>query len=458
MNTRQILLLAGFLLGFMVTGRAQSLAPSPFLAGDRWCVLGDSITEGGGYHHYVELFFLTRYPNTPIHVINSGIRGDTATGANHRLGWDCLEHKPTVVSVMLGMNDVGRSYYKYKESADFFKNCLERAKAYEQEMRALTRSLVGSGARVILIKPSIFDDTADLPTPNLPGCGEALAGYSNIVDKIASDHNLALVDFNAPMTAINSRQQKIEPHFTIVGPDRVHPTAPGHFVMAYEFLKTMGVQGVVSNIAIMVNDTASYKADHCKVSDLKVETEGLSFQCVEDSLPFPVESSARLSLNFVPFTRDYNQQIFQVEGLKPGAYELLIDGKIIRKFTSAQLVIGVNLAEEQATPQHQQAMQVLAALQLKWNAAAKLRSIAFIEHNVWPKVSRPLTPEKISAELEAGLTKLSTNVAWKGRLKANYLADKASEPALLKVIEDTLATARRCSITTPHRYVLRLTK
>jgi hypothetical protein len=84
-----------------------SLAAGAFESGDRWCALGDSITEGGYYHRYVELFYLTRFPQRKLDVVDCGIRGDTAPRATQRVQWDCLWAKPSVVSVMLGMNDVG---------------------------------------------------------------------------------------------------------------------------------------------------------------------------------------------------------------------------------------------------------------------------------------------------------------------------------------------------------------
>jgi len=160
-------------------------AAAPFVAGDRWCVLGDSITESGYCHRYVELFYCTRFPERKLDVVNCGIRGDTAPGALQRLQWDCLNAKPTIVSVMLGMNDVGRSFYKYKDSQDFDQKCTERAETYDQAMRKLTKSLLDSGAKGVLITPSTFDDTADLRSVNLPGCRAALAGYANCLRAIA---------------------------------------------------------------------------------------------------------------------------------------------------------------------------------------------------------------------------------------------------------------------------------
>ena len=78
-----------------------------FQSGARWCALGDSITQEGWYHHFVELFYRTRFPARPLQVVNCGIAGDNAAGALKRLRRDCLDANPTVVSVMLGMNDVG---------------------------------------------------------------------------------------------------------------------------------------------------------------------------------------------------------------------------------------------------------------------------------------------------------------------------------------------------------------
>ena len=161
-----------------------------FQAGERWGVLGDSITQSGSYHRYVELFYLTRFPALSLDVINSGIAGDTAPRALQRLKWDCLDAKPTVVSMMFGMNDANKDL-----------------ESYEQAMRKLTGLLLDSGAKVILIKPSIFDDTADLPQANSPGTGAKLAKFAERVQAIADDYQVQTVDFNTPMTVVYRDQQ-----------------------------------------------------------------------------------------------------------------------------------------------------------------------------------------------------------------------------------------------------------
>jgi lysophospholipase L1-like esterase len=446
-----------FLTLLSCSGKSQDLAPRPFQAGERWCVLGDSITEGGGYHHYIELFYLTRFPTRTINVINCGIHGDTATGAYQRLIWDCFESKPTLVSVMLGMNDVGCSFYKYKDSQDFEKKCNERAETYDQAMRKLTGALVDSGAKVFLIKPSIFDDTADLPTPNLPGCGAALAGYGNRMQAIAEKFQVPTVDFNTPMASINAKQQKRDPHYTIVGPDRVHPKTPAHFVMAYEFLKAQKLLGVAARIVI---DAAAGKAgplENCEVTGLNAQPNSVSFTCFKGTLPFPVATAAQSALEVVPFTQELNQEILPVRGLLPGDYELKIDGQKVRIFSSKELHEGVNLAVESETPQIKQAKMVADTLNRKWAAAAKLRSIAYIEHNAWPDAKRPVDPTRISTELDEKLKMISgTNETWCVRLKKNYLACREIEGDLCWEMEAAVPAALQAAQPKPHRFEIKV--
>jgi lysophospholipase L1-like esterase len=372
-----------------------------------------------------------------------------------RLQWDCLAAKPTVVSVMLGMNDVGRSSYKYKDSQDFEKKCNERAEIYEQSMRKLTKSLLDSGVKVILIKPSIFDDTADLPVPNLPGCGSALAGYASRVQAIADEFKMATVDFNGLMTAINAEQQKRNPHFSIVGPDRVHPTEPGHLVMAYEFLRAQKLSGTVSRITIDAAAGNPGILENCVVENLKIQTNEISFTCLEKSLPFPVEMKATPALELIPFTQDFNQEILQVSGLMPDNYELSIDGKKINTYSAAQLANGVNLARESNAPQLQQSLVVLASLRNKWKAETKLRSMAFIEHTAWPNAKRPLDIAQISADMDTQLSKIAgSNSAWKEQLRKNYLEIKPREVALHREAEEAVNTARLVAQPMPHKFTL----
>ena len=435
---KRIFTLFAFLLLATLAAPQAAVTVPPFQFGDRWCVLGDSITRSGQYHRYIELFYLTRFPALKVDVINCGISGDTAPGALKRLQRDCLDAKPTVVSVMLGMNDRSGS-----------------TETYDKAMRQLTQSLIDAGAKVILVTPSIFDDTADLAVANSPGCGAILAGFSNRVRAIADEFKLPVVDFNGPMTVINAEQQKRNPKFTIVGGDRVHPTQPGHLVMAYEFLKAQGLSGLVSRITI---DAATGKAgplENCTVDKLEVRDSEIRFACLENALPCPVEDKATPALDLVPFNQEFNQEILTVRGLATGDYELSIDGKGIRKLTAAELADGVNLAGEPNTPQVQQSLAVLAALQKKWDIVARLRNLAYCEHCSWPDAPRPLDFSQMPAKLAAREARVGGKNTSVIKSHKEYLEDKPKEAELYREMGEAMQAARLAAQPKSHEFSLR---
>jgi lysophospholipase L1-like esterase len=445
------------LLAASVQAVAETTAPAAFVSGDRWCALGDSITAGGQYYRYIEVFYLTRFPEKKLEVVNSGINGDTGPAALKRLDWDCLDAKPTVVSVMLGMNDVGRSFYKLEYRKPTFEaECAARAETYDQAMRQVTKRLLKAGVKVILIKPSIYDDTAELPMTNLPGCGAALTDYGRRLQAIADELKVATVDFNSPMAAINAERQKQDPHFSIVGRDRVHPSESGHLVMAYEFLRAQKVSGIVSRIVIDAAAGKPGKLENCAVTNLKIQPKEVSFTCIENALPFPVSKLAAPALAFIPFTQELNQQVLQLSGLTPGDYELSIDSKKIRTFTAAQLAAGVNLAEEINTPQLQQAASVQATLQQKWKASINLRSMAYVEHNGWMDAKRPLVLDQIAPEVDARIATLAgPDQATIEKMKKGYLDLKVMETELHRDVENATKAARLAAQPKPHLFTLR---
>src|ERR1035438_7237204 len=65
------------LLVLLALSCAQA-ANGPFQDGDRVCFVGDSITSGGGYHAYVQLFYATRYPTRELTYFNCGHSGGSA--------------------------------------------------------------------------------------------------------------------------------------------------------------------------------------------------------------------------------------------------------------------------------------------------------------------------------------------------------------------------------------------
>jgi lysophospholipase L1-like esterase len=429
----------------------------PFKNGDVWCALGDSITHGGSYHHDVELFYVTRYPENSLKVINCGVGGDTARGALRRLGWDCLDHKPSVVSVMLGMNDVNRNLY---DATNAPSPELERLKAdadasYRTNMASLTSLITNTGARLILITPSIFDDTGDLKATNKPGCAAALTRYANDVKTLAAQRGAEVVDFNGSMTAINTSIQKTNAAGTIVGADRVHPGPVGHFVMAYEFLKAQKPLARVSLIGVDASTGKPAGCERCDVSDIKAKPDEVSFTCLEKSLPYPVPDEKKPALGLVLLMDELNGEILKVTGLKAGSYQLVIDDIPIRTYTAEKLASGVNISAEQ-TPQSNQALLVAEILKKKWDAALKLRNIAAFEYAVWPHATHSGSAGE--GDLMKGKIQeyLAKNPPEKMVAKSRvYDEIKPQENELKKSLLDATAEAYATAKPTPHRFVIK---
>ena len=107
-------------------------------------------------------------------------------------------------------------------------------------------------------------------------------------------------------------------------------------VMAYLFLKAQGLAGVeVSDISIDANNRNLLSHRNCKVSKLKKEAGGLSFDYLANSLPYPLDSiprhgwgnkrSQRDAMDLIPFMKEFNQERLQVTNLEKGHYRLTID-------------------------------------------------------------------------------------------------------------------------------------
>src|SRR4051794_38094684 len=97
---------------FLAAAPAAAKAADGFYLhdGDRVVFYGDSITDQRLYTTFTETFVVTRFPTMDVTFVHSGWGGDRVTGGgggriDRRLERDVFAYKPTVVTVMLGMND-----------------------------------------------------------------------------------------------------------------------------------------------------------------------------------------------------------------------------------------------------------------------------------------------------------------------------------------------------------------
>jgi len=392
-----------------------------FKKGDRVTFIGDSITHGGSYHPNIYLFYATRFPTSPFSVYNCGISGDTTIGTNKRFEADIARHNPNVTTIMLGMNDAWSwCYGENTPTKGMLKGRKDSYKTFTREYRLLADSLKKKNCRLIFIKPSIYDQTAKLKTPILQGKDDQLVRFGEFIEDLAPKYDASIVDFHSLMTEINGRLQKENPTATVVGHDRVHPGAAGHFVMSYAFLKAQKMPTYVSKIELDASAKKITASTNFDISQApRFTPESISFAATEQALPFPVSKDQQQALAWVPFQKEFNQQTIKIQNLPPGSYQLHIDELSVGTYSAKEFSSGINLSSNKATPQYQQSLKVLSVHRERLAVTAKLRSIAHVRHTMVRKIRPPLTNpdhETLKTALTAHVEE-SKGKPWYGYIK-----------------------------------------
>ncbi len=396
--------------------------------------IGDSITHGGQYHIDLALFYATRFPNKKIQFVNAGISGDTSVGTLKRFEKDIALHQPNVATIMLGMNDVRRELYGSNalQSTSFDDFLLEQSKTrktYTRAMQDLIERLISINTKVIILTPSIFDQTAELALDKQVGINDELALYGRLIGDFASHKGQSVIDFQTLMLRINQQMQAEAASATIVSPDRIHPYAPGHFVMTYAMLKAQFGQSSIGEIVLNMNE-GKQVSTNCKFSGkVDVKDDGVQFTCMNSGLPFPVKNEQVSALEYVAFQEDFNQYPFKVEGLESGSYELVINQTKVGEFSDEALAKGINLAELPLNPMYSQAKEVQKYNDARALNAKLIRDLKQIEYSMlsnYPELARD-DEQALSKTLYKHIegSKGKSWYPWLEGMVANYLINKS---------------------------------
>lgn len=375
----------GMMATSIFTAAGSAAAPGQFRSSDTVTFIGDSITRDGRYASYIQLFYATRFPDRHLTFVNCGIGGDIAAGAVGRLPWDILVHQPDRATIMLGMNDVMKGLYAQQNpSEQVLKRRAKALEDYAANMEKLVAPLKQQNIELTLIRSSIYDESAELPKPASRGINAALGQCAAQVVDLANRHDCGVVDFYDIMNAVNTRVQQDDPAWTLIGNDRIHPGATGHFVMAYAFLRAQQVPTLVSRLVVDAGDGKVVACENGQIDGLKIEANGrLQFDWLAEALPFPVRAEFQEALALVPFIKQMNVEWFQIRALPAGEYTLAIDGDPVGVYAAGELATGINLAVNKNTPQYRQAVEVAELNDQRHNIDSDaLRIIAMIEQRV----------------------------------------------------------------------------
>lgn len=326
------------------TARAQQFALKD---GDTVVFYGDSITAQRFYTKDVEEFVLTRYPAMHVQFVNAGVPGDRVNGGyagtmEERVQRDVAPFHPKMITVMLGMNDGG-----------WGKGSPEIDAAFQSGYRTLLEALrkAAPGATITLITPTPYDEITH---------GTEFPGYSRVIDHFAADvskigaqliasgdKRITVVDFNRPMTdALEQAKVEFPQLAPLLVPDRIHPSAIGHWIMAAALMSAWHVDPVVSSLTLNAADAEVENSDRTAVKDVHRSPMGVTWTQQDHALPLPLDFNNVMTpmLLKISGVAQLDQMTLRVESLDAGQYELIIDGKAFASFSREELQRGVNLA------------------------------------------------------------------------------------------------------------------
>ncbi|SDQ22615.1 SGNH/GDSL hydrolase family protein [Carnobacterium viridans] len=195
--------------------------------------IGDSVTDvgrdrtnavdlGQGYPLMIATALKERYAELELSFSNRGIGGDKLKDMAARWEADCLSLNPTVVSILIGINDtwhaVGQDQFGSQEDLQQF----------EQLYRTLLTTLVENSVRqIILMEPFV------LPYPiNREMWRSDLDPRIQVVRKLAYEFQADLIPLDGLLNAIGIKQGVA----LLTGEDGVHPTQKGHELIAKMWL------------------------------------------------------------------------------------------------------------------------------------------------------------------------------------------------------------------------------
>jgi len=205
-------------------------------ANDTIVFTGDSITAadrhrqaysplGFGYVHFAGNLLLARNPALNLKIVNTGISGDTVIDLKDRWQRDCIAHRPNVLSILVGINDVWQQTME-PDVAEGAASPAEFEITYEQ---LLAQAKERCGCQLILMEPFLFcrDRKNDVFRTLVP--------YLEAVRTLARKHGAVIVPLQREID-----RRIVEIPSEKWSQDMVHPYLWAHAWIAQQWLDATG--------------------------------------------------------------------------------------------------------------------------------------------------------------------------------------------------------------------------
>jgi len=200
--------------------------------------IGDSITDvnrreeayaplGRGYVNFAANLIIARHAEINLKIVNTGISGNTVRDLKKRWQKDCLDHRPNVLSIMIGINDLWRRFDSRPEQVP---NAV-----YPEEYEATYRDILSQAKaacnpQFVLMEPFMFCSAKDNKM------FQGLPPYIEIVNRLASEFDAIVV----PLQTHINKALKSVPSAKWSG-DMVHPATWAHAWIAERWLEATGL-------------------------------------------------------------------------------------------------------------------------------------------------------------------------------------------------------------------------
>ncbi|HMC28498.1 MAG TPA: SGNH/GDSL hydrolase family protein, partial [Verrucomicrobiae bacterium] len=323
---RQLILL--FWLLFAASTYAADTNVFEFKDGDRVALIGDTFIEREQRYGYVEFVLTTQFPDRNVTFRNLGWSGDTPAGAS-RLGFDIetpakgLERireqitnfNPTVVFVGYGM----------ASSFDGEAGLKKFTREMEQLLDEIEQICGKEKVRFVLLSP-IPHEKLPPPLPDPAKHNEQLALYGKAIESIALSHKARFISllkalerasFGGPVPPLTD--------------DSIHLTAYGYRLAAEAIGRGLGWPPNAWRFGILKDGTLRKGSYGVQILEREKRDDYAKAVILQTQLGwpprFPDETNGAAATP---------QNRFQVQGLKPGNYELRIDTKMIQTVSDQQ--------------------------------------------------------------------------------------------------------------------------
>lgn len=198
---------------------------------------GDSITDasrrrdlvkandgygfGNGYAFIAGTQILKEKADKNLTIYNRGISGNKVFQLAERWQVDCIDLKPDILSILIGVND----YWHLRQGK--YEGSIE---TYEEGYRSLLNRTLKElpNVKLVICEPFVLPNTSVVDESWI----ESIREYQDVAKRICDDYNAIWVPFQTVFN--NALQQAPATYWTT---DGIHPTMAGSYLMAEAWLE-----------------------------------------------------------------------------------------------------------------------------------------------------------------------------------------------------------------------------